>query len=87
MFEEEEWNRKWSRMRNEDCIQRDVSQLFSFDFPRRRKKWKRMDRFGGFEVRSGISALKLWSQRQLIHQREFLVGQIFRMEKVGETIV
>lgn len=46
-----------------------------------------MDRFGGFEVPSGISALKLWSQRQLIHQREFLVGQIFRMGKVGETIV
>lgn len=46
-----------------------------------------MDRFEGFEIRSGISALKLWSQRQLVHQREFLVEQIFRMGKVGETIV
>lgn len=75
-----------SKVENENCIRRDVSRLFSFHFLR--KKWIEKD--GSIfeaQVWSGVSALKLRSQRQLVHQREFLVGDIFRMGKVGETIV
>lgn len=79
-----EWNRKW-KMRivyGETYLDYFPSIFFE------KSGSKRMDRFV-FEAQvwSGVSALKLRSQRQLVHQREFLVGDIFRMGKVGETIV
>lgn len=83
-----EWNRKWNRKWKTRIV---YGETYLDYFPSiffEKSGSKRMDRFV-FEAQvwSGVSALKLRSQRQLVHQREFLVGDIFRMGKVGETIV